>query len=211
MERIAIQSFHPRALKTIFPYILTFLRPPCLKSEHKVTFFIFGLEGHRKVFCTLCSSLIISVGTFDINERKTIFENVKVLKTLLLPSRIRRRIRQTFKTFWILDMLSKKCFSFHFSFLYEERILVIFMISLLKSSCHKLPLSTFQHSNTCNFAFFMIWFQSWILWKCSKCIKKVFNPFSPVSHFYIPWKRHKIEDFLTLSGGIEMWHWTKMG
>ena len=28
--------------------------------------------------------------------------------------------------------------------------------------------------------------------------------FSPVSHFYTPWKRQK-----TL-GGIEMWHWTKM-
>ena len=25
--------------------------------------------------------------------------------------------------------------------------------------------------------------------------------FSPVSHFYTPWK----------IGGIEMWHWTKMG
>ena len=33
----------------------------------------------------------------------------------------------------------------------------------------------FQHSNTCNFAFFMIWFQTWIFWKCSKCIKKFFN------------------------------------
>ena len=28
--------------------------------------------------------------------------------------------------------------------------------------------------------------------------------FSPMSHFYTPWKR-------TFSGGIEMWHWTKMG
>ena len=28
--------------------------------------------------------------------------------------------------------------------------------------------------------------------------------FSPVSHFYTPW-------FLYPSGGIEMWHWTKMG
>ena len=29
--------------------------------------------------------------------------------------------------------------------------------------------------------------------------------FSPVSHFYTPF------GFLTFSGGIEMWHWTKMG
>ena len=31
--------------------------------------------------------------------------------------------------------------------------------------------------------------------------------FSPVSHFYTPWKRQKTKGFLTLSGGIEMWHY----
>ena len=80
--------------------ILTFFRPPCLKSEFyikvKVLFFIFGLEGHRKVFCILSSSLIISVGTFDINEIKTIFEIAKVLKTIILHSSVRWRICQTF-------------------------------------------------------------------------------------------------------------------
>ena len=35
--------------------------------------------------------------------------------------------------------------------------------------------------------------------------------FSPVSHFYTPWKRQKTFGFLTFSGGIEMWHWTKIG
>ena len=35
--------------------------------------------------------------------------------------------------------------------------------------------------------------------------------FSPVSHFYTPWKRQKTFGFLTFSGGIEIWHWTKMG
>ena len=35
--------------------------------------------------------------------------------------------------------------------------------------------------------------------------------FSPVSHLYIPWKRQKSKGFLTFSGSIEMWHWTKMG
>ena len=70
-----------------------------LKAEHKVSFFTFGLEDHRKVFCILSSSLIISVGTFDINERKTIFEIAKVLKTIILPSSVRRHIRHTFKIF----------------------------------------------------------------------------------------------------------------
>ena len=35
--------------------------------------------------------------------------------------------------------------------------------------------------------------------------------FSLVSRFYTPWKRQKTKGFLTFSGGIEMWHWTKMG
>ena len=94
---------------------LTFFRPPCLKSEHKISFFIFGLEGHRKVFCILSGSLIIFVGNFDINERNTIFEIAKVLKTIILPSSVRRCIRQNSKTFWILVMLSR-IFFFLFAF-----------------------------------------------------------------------------------------------
>ena len=35
-------------------------------------------------------------------------------------------------------------------------------------------------------------------------------PFSPVSHFYIAWKRQKTKGFLTFLWGIEVWHWTKM-
>ena len=38
-----------------------------------------------------------------------------------------------------------------------------------------------------------------------------FTHFSPVSHFYTPWKRRKTKGFMTFSGGIEMWHWTKIG
>ena len=35
--------------------------------------------------------------------------------------------------------------------------------------------------------------------------------FSPRPHFHTPWKRQKTYGFLTFSGGIKMWHWTKMG
>ena len=35
--------------------------------------------------------------------------------------------------------------------------------------------------------------------------------FSPMPHFYTPWKRQKTIGFLAFSGGIEMWHWIKMG
>ena len=32
-----------------------------------------------------------------------------------------------------------------------------------------------------------------------------------MSHFYNPEKRQKTYGFLTFSGGIEIWHWNKMG
>ena len=41
--------------------------------------------------------------------------------------------------------------------------------------------------------------------------KVLLTHFSLVSHFYTPWKRQKTFGFLTFSGGIEIWHWTKMG
>ena len=34
--------------------------------------------------------------------------------------------------------------------------------------------------------------------------------FSPMSHFYTPWKHQKTCGFLTFSRGIEIWHWIKM-
>ena len=139
-----------------------FFRPPCLKSEAKVLFFAYGLEGHREVFCILSSSLIISVGTFDFNERKTIFEVVKVLKTTLLPSSVRGRIHQTFKTFLILVMLLRKFF-FILLFLVVRKVdycnfygMITQIITFDATSFH---FQTFQYSNTCNLAFFMIWFQ----------------------------------------------------
>ena len=48
-----------------------------------------------------------------------------------------------------------------------------------------------QNSNFCNFFYEL-------------------THFSPVPHFYTPWKHQKTFGFLTFSGGIEMWHWTKM-
>ena len=35
--------------------------------------------------------------------------------------------------------------------------------------------------------------------------------FTPLPHFYSLWKRQKTFGFLTFSGAIEMWHWTKKG
>ena len=35
-------------------------------------------------------------------------------------------------------------------------------------------------------------------------VRCILTNFSPVSHFYTPWKRQKTKGFLTFSGGIEM-------
>ena len=54
------------------------------------------------------------------------------------------------------------------------------------------------------------WVMSYII-KIGDKINKALNHFSPLSHFYTPWKVHKTSGFLRFLGGIERWHWTKMG
>ena len=77
-----------------------------------------------------------------------------------------------------------------------------------------------------NFAKFLIipfltkhlWRLFWIIWifqtftSCkSKLKSNLLAHFNPMSHFYTPWKRQKIIGFPMFSGGMEMWHWTKIG
>ena len=45
---------------------------------------------------------------------------------------------------------------------------------------------------------------------CSAKFMNCLTHFSPMSHFYTSSKRLKTYGFLTSSGGIEMWHWTKI-
>ena len=49
------------------------------------------------------------------------------------------------------------------------------------------------------------------LWSVSTASVICLTHFSLVSHFYTSWKHQKTFGFLMFSGGIEMWHWTKMG
>ena len=142
MERIVIQSSHPRALKTCYLnayYILW-------NSEHKV--FNFSLEGHRDSFLHSFQLTYNFCRNFNIKKRKTIFENAKVLKSMVLSSSVRQCIHQTFKTFWTWTTYSGNFFSFHFSLLYEELIPVTIMVSLNKS-IHFMPQTvTFTLFNT---------------------------------------------------------------
>ena len=100
IERIVIQSSHPRALKTCYLksyYILW-------KSEHKGL--NFSLEGHRESFLHSFQLTYNFCKNFNTSERKTIFENAKVLKSVVFPSSVRQRIHSRFlETF------------FHFTFL----------------------------------------------------------------------------------------------
>ena len=47
--------------------------------------------------------------------------------------------------------------------------------------------------------------------KLSRWMDFSLTHFSPLSHLHTPWKRLKTFGSLTFSGGVEMWHWTKMG
>ena len=50
----------------------------------------------------------------------------------------------------------------------------------------------------------------WLLYFCPSEIYSLTH-FSPVSHFYTPWKRQRTFGFLTFSGGTKMENWSKMG
>ena len=51
----------------------------------------------------------------------------------------------------------------------------------------------------------------YIVRSISPVVFRVLTHFSPISHFYTPWKRQKTIGFVIFSGGIEIWYWTKMG
>ena len=115
MERIVIQFFpqeHWRRI--IFFCILTFFRSSCLKSRHKAWFIIWDRRPQK-------------------------IELAKVLKTIILPSSVNRCIRQIFKTFWILVILSRFFLSFRSSLLYQKWTPVIFRASLLHESIPFMP------------------------------------------------------------------------
>ena len=57
----------------------------------------------------------------------------------------------------------------------------------------------------------IIQYSSWFLGSFLSTSAPPLTHFSPVSHFYTAWKCHKTFGFLTSSGAIEMWYWTKMG
>ena len=108
MDRIFTQSSHPRALKTYF-----FLY---IKATRIIVVYY--------VFCILSSSLIISLGTFDISEGKTITYNFTFKCKTVHSSDLKNILNFSYA-------LENFC-SFRFSLLYEKWIPAIFMVSLHK-------------------------------------------------------------------------------
>ena len=104
-----------------------------------------------KYFVRACSSLTVSVVTFDINERKTIFEISKVLNTMILPS---SASRYTFNIFWISVILSIFFFCFFISLFFVVRKVNssnFYGINTLHYT--KCYFHNFKLSNICNFEF----------------------------------------------------------
>ena len=78
----------------------------------------------------------------------------------------------------------------------NERWSIQKILKVFNKSIDYLPLTVSQATAMIETLFRDVW----------NCQIKMFHliHFSPVSHFDTPWKRQK-------TGGIEMWHWTKMG
>ena len=73
-----------------------------------------------------------------------------------------------------------------------------------------------KYERLCTVSFYFIW-KKLLMYKTFPSLldksisRSELTHFSPLSHFYDPWKRQTTKGFLTFSGGIEMWHWSKMG
>ena len=74
----------------IFVFILTFVGPPVAKELHWVLCFIFGVDQfHRKFFCVFSISSTICFGTRDLRHKCIILDKANVLKTIVLPSKVK--------------------------------------------------------------------------------------------------------------------------
>ena len=142
MKRVIIKSFYPRGLKAcyLFIYIYVF-KTPVFEIGRYCFVLIFGLVDQMNCFCIFFISTLISVRTLIIIERYAISEVARVLKAIILPSRVRLRILHIFKTFWIFDIVSKKFLSSCLVVLCEKCKRVTLMVSLIHQhiSYHRLP------------------------------------------------------------------------
>ena len=85
----------------ILIFILTFLRPPVAKESCKVLCLFFGV--HRrfpwKFFCIFSISSIIWFGTTNVKHKWSILDKANVLKTIILPSKVKFLMRHILRTF----------------------------------------------------------------------------------------------------------------
>ena len=152
-----------------------------------------------------------------------------IFRTPLLKNTSGGVLLQSWRLWSLLTILSNKTFYLKSDEYSGEtyRKIKIIVLAAPKAFRHKLLMSetdkskTLQHSknvvhfvarrNICrdSIVFKRDSFKSWIQNHTES--RGVLTHFSLVSHFYTPWTRQKSKGFLTFSGGIEMWHWTKMG
>ena len=84
--------------------ISTFFNPPFSYLLRKVECLIFGLLPFQvNSFCILFSSLIICIGTLVTREKCMILDIAKVLKIVIVSSRVKCCILHNFSTFSIFQ------------------------------------------------------------------------------------------------------------
>ena len=95
----------------IFVFISTVVRPPAAKELHRVLCLIFGVNRfQRNFFCLFSISSIICFGTTDVKHKLNILDKATVLKTIILPSKIKFLMRHILRTLWMFDIAVKKFF-----------------------------------------------------------------------------------------------------
>ena len=113
MKTIVYSHFiHVHWRLAIFVFISTFVRPPVAKELHRVLCLIFGVDRfQRKFFCIFSISSIICFGTTDVKHKWTILDKANVLKTIILPSKVKFLMRHILRTLWMFDNAVKNFFS----------------------------------------------------------------------------------------------------
>ena len=155
-----------------------------------------------------------------------LFFRISAMKELREFLQIWPEVQNKYEAYFVWNKLFKQLFQLFFSsFTRELQSQHTFLTLKTLSTFFSETLELFRYLWMLNFL--LIWlkiistkflFSQYFIIVCvslkidvAKLLCTVLTHFSPVPHFYTPWKRQKTFGFLTFSGGIEMWHWTKMG
>ena len=160
---VIIKPFYPRALKAgyLFIYIYIFMTP-IFETGRYCFVYNFWFSWPNELFLYFFNSNYF-VWDFNHHWEINIFEIARVLRTLILPSRVRLRILYISKTFSIFDIISKRYFPSCLVLLYEKCTPVSLMVYLNKSK-HFIPRTATLKLFRSPIPEISLWnFNSWVL------------------------------------------------